>query len=360
MANEKVSFKSGLKSKLPAASSSLTGLIAFVTDTGELFVYNTGTSRMTVKTPTVGALTLTLGSTSQGAWDGSSAKSITINPSAIGALSKTAIQLTDEDLNDIKVDIGFYYARGGNSVTNTPPGLATYGFGMRCERLAGGYYLQTLSSSGLQYKRFFREDGWSDWQPVYSGYQKPTPTDIGVIGTAPTSGQVAVFDGTTGKIKSTGFTINASVPSGAKFTDTTYSAASGGGLSLSGTAFSIANSGVTASSYGTSSSKTLSFGGTFVIPYITVNAKGQLTAASSITLTMPTAPTSVSGNAGTATKLQTARTISLSGAVSGSTSFDGSENKSITTTLRSNEIVASETQPSVHKTGDIWIKIIPD
>lgn len=49
-----------------------------------------------------------------------------------------------------------------------------------------------------------------------------TPTEVGVIGTAPTSGQVAVFDGTTGKIKSTGFTIAASVPSGAKFTDTVY------------------------------------------------------------------------------------------------------------------------------------------
>ena len=43
--------------------------------------------------------------------------------------------------------------------------------------------------------------------------------------------------------------------------------------------------------------------------------------------------TTVSGNAGSATKLQTARTISLSGAVTGSTTFDGSANKTITTTL---------------------------
>lgn len=49
-----------------------------------------------------------------------------------------------------------------------------------------------------------------------------TPSQVGVISAAPTSGQVAVFDGTTGKIKSTGFTINASVPAGAKFTDTVY------------------------------------------------------------------------------------------------------------------------------------------
>lgn len=59
-----------------------------------------------------------------------------------------------------------------------------------------------------------------------------TPTEVGVIGTAPTSGQVAVFDGTTGKIKSTGFTIASSVPSCAKFTDTTYSAATSTALGL--------------------------------------------------------------------------------------------------------------------------------
>lgn len=43
--------------------------------------------------------------------------------------------------------------------------------------------------------------------------------------------------------------------------------------------------------------------------------------------------TSVSGNAGSASKLLNARTITLSGGVSGSTTFDGSENKTITTTL---------------------------
>lgn len=41
----------------------------------------------------------------------------------------------------------------------------------------------------------------------------------------------------------------------------------------------------------------------------------------------------VSGNAGTATKLSTARTISLTGDVSGSASFDGSANVSITATV---------------------------
>ena len=43
--------------------------------------------------------------------------------------------------------------------------------------------------------------------------------------------------------------------------------------------------------------------------------------------------TSVSGNAGTATKLANARTITLDGDVSGSVSFDGSDNVTITTTV---------------------------
>lgn len=45
--------------------------------------------------------------------------------------------------------------------------------------------------------------------------------------------------------------------------------------------------------------------------------------------------TTVSGNAGSATKLATARTISLAGAVTGSANFDGSKNISINTTLKS-------------------------
>lgn len=42
------------------------------------------------------------------------------------------------------------------------------------------------------------------------------------------------------------------------------------------------------------------------------------------------APSTISGNAGSATKLQTARTISLTGDANGSTTFDGSKNVSIT------------------------------
>ena len=49
-------------------------------------------------------------------------------------------------------------------------------------------------------------------------------------------------------------------------------------------------------------------------------------------------PTNISANASTATKLATARTISLSGDVTGSASFDGSENATITATIAADSV----------------------
>jgi hypothetical protein len=65
------------------------------------------------------------------------------------------------------------------------------------------------------------------------------------------------------------------------------------------------------------------FGDGGAIPSITVNGKGLITGVTTSSL----------GNAATATTLQTARTIALSGDVSGSASFDGSVNVTITTTV---------------------------
>ena len=58
---------------------------------------------------------------------------------------------------------------------------------------------------------------WGDWYPVGRFTQ-----------TTPTSGQVVITDGTTGEIKSSGYTIASSVPANAKFTDTTYSIGTSG------------------------------------------------------------------------------------------------------------------------------------
>lgn len=58
---------------------------------------------------------------------------------------------------------------------------------------------------------------------------------VGRFTANPTSGQVVITDGTTGGMKSSGYTIASSVPANAKFTDTTYSA--GDNMTLSSTTF---------------------------------------------------------------------------------------------------------------------------
>lgn len=70
-----------------------------------------------------------------------------------------------------------------------------------------------------------------------------------------------------------------------------------GNASISAT---LANSGVTAGSYGPSANATPSAGATFDVPYITVDAKGRLTAASTKTVTMPSGsvPTASSSTMG--------------------------------------------------------------
>ena len=60
------------------------------------------------------------------------------------------------------------------------------------------------------YERYCSNGTWSAWLPV------------GHFNAAPVSDRVLVSDGTAGGIKSSAYTIAASVPSGAKFTDTVY------------------------------------------------------------------------------------------------------------------------------------------
>ena len=88
-------------------------------------------------------------------------------------------------------------------------------------------------------------------------------------------------------------------------------------------AATLSESGVTAGSYGPAAAETLAFGGSVNVPQVTVDSKGRVTAAASRTVKIPAAPTSVSGNAGTATKLATARKINVNLASTSAASFDG-------------------------------------
>lgn len=164
--------------------------------------------------------------------------------------------------------------------------------------------------------------------------------------TSSADAHVAVFDGTTGKlIKDSGFTIAKSVPADAVFTDTVYTHPA---------------SGVTSGSYGAADNVEPGFGGTFTVPYVTVDANGHTTAAANRIITFPAQPTSVTGNAGTATKLQNARTIALTGDVTGSATFDGSADVSIAATVVNGglNVQYSATQPTDQKTGDQWFEPI--
>ena len=115
-------------------------------------------------------------------------------------------------------------------------------------------------------------------------------------------------------------------------------------------ATTLANSGVKAGSYGPTAAATLAFGGSVNIPQITVDAKGRATSIVNRATKLPAAPTTITGNAGTATKLATARTISLTGDATGSTTFDGSANKSIAVTLADSGVTAGSYGPTAAAT----------
>lgn len=95
-----------------------------------------------------------------------------------------------------------------------------------------------------------------------------------------------------------------------------------------------------------------------------VNFDGTANITPGITGTLPvgnggTGATSLANiNVGSASKLQTARTIALTGAISGSGSFDGSGNLSITTSINTAPTIlygTSEPTASQGKNGDIYV-----
>lgn len=131
--------------------------------------------------------------------------------------------------------------------------------------------------------------------------------------------------------------------------DATWSVGFNGTQDESGT-LTLSASGATAGSYGPSAAATLAFGGSFNVPYVTVDAKGRVTAIKHFALKLPATPTSVSGNAGTATRLQNTRTISATGDGTWSVSFNGSANASGEFTLAASGATAGSYGESAAKT----------
>lgn len=108
--------------------------------------------------------------------------------------------------------------------------------------------------------------------------------------------------------------------------NTVYTATDG--ITLSGTTFKHTNS-VTAGTAQGDSSKTLTYGGTFAVPTVTYDAQGHITGKGTTTMTMPAVPSNVAS----ATKLQNARSFSLTGAASAAAvSFDGTDDVTLNVT----------------------------
>ena len=228
------------------------------------------------------------------------------------------IVLTNQDLDNVKTT-GIYAAAGGNSVTNKPDGIDS--FGLKVYKAASSIIIQELTAGNSlsltkytrQYK-YISENTykWDVWKVSTS-----------VFSSTPVSNQVVVAADSNGTLRTSGFTIAKSVPSDAKFTDTVYTLptasssvlggvkvgsnitlssgvisltksnvtsalgytpptsnttySAGTGLTLTGTSFSLSNSGVSAGSYGPTSNVSGSNGTTINIPQITVDAMGRVT-----------------------------------------------------------------------------------
>ena len=244
--------------------------------------------------------------------------------------------VVEEDLNE-KVAFGEYYGVGGNSCENLPSGVNW--FYLRVFRTADGYVGQNLYANGTWYSRYKNGTSWTSWSEQYSSTNKPTPSEIGAAASShthtasqitglPTSlknpyaitftgAATGTYDGSravTINIPTTGASTKASLViqlnGGTTEGDDKFTFNGGTAKTVNITPASI---GAAAASHGTH------------VTYGTTAPKANGTAsagsANSVSRSDHVHPlqTTVSGNAGTATKLQTKRTIN-------DVSFDGTAN----------------------------------
>ncbi|WP_294144867.1 hypothetical protein [uncultured Clostridium sp.] len=158
-------------------------------------------------------------------WTEISGKPGAFTPAAHSHTSLEASNITGQtvDVNSYNLSSGspqikFYSEKtsgGAANITNIP--VAGQPFLLKAESLRWASETDYVSkqtffsaSAKAVYERYCSNGTWSAWLPV------------GRFNAAPVSGRVLVSDGTAGGIKSSAYTIAASVPSGAKFTDTVY------------------------------------------------------------------------------------------------------------------------------------------
>ena len=244
--------------------------------------------------------------------------------------------MDEEDLNQ-KVTFGEYYGAGGNSCKNLPSGVDW--FYLRIFKTASGYVGQNLYANGTWYSRYKNGTSWTSWSEQYSSTNKPTPSEIGAAASShthtasqitglPTSlknpyaitftgAATGTYDGSravTINIPTTGATTKASLViqlnGGTTEGDDKFTFNGGTTKTVNITPASI---GAAAASHGTH------------VTYSTTAPKANGTASAGTAASVSRsdhvhpAQTTVSGNAGSATKLQTKRNID-------GVQFDGSAN----------------------------------
>ena len=194
-------------------------------------------------------------------------------------------------------------------------------------------------------ERFSSSNVFSSWARTYTTLTKPTASEIGAAAASHnhsaaniTSGTLAIARGGTGATTAaaarTALGITpANIGAAASSHTHSYLPLSGGTLTGALTARGITPSADSTYDIGTSS-----------VRYRNVYAD--------------TFTGALSGNATTASKLATARTISLSGAVSGSASFNGSGNITINTTMPSTDVGTVEVSSSQPTNSNVvlWVK----
>lgn len=76
-------------------------------------------------------------------------------------------QLTNQDLDDYLDEGKWYYAGGGNSITNKPSGVGA--FELYVGRNASGYrYQKLITSSGIIWFRYYDSTAWKTWVRWYT------------------------------------------------------------------------------------------------------------------------------------------------------------------------------------------------
>ena len=86
---------------------------------------------------------------------------------SIPAAAFTYTQLTNQDLDDYLNEGKWYYAGGGNSVTNKPSGVDA--FELYVGRNANGYrYQKLITSNGIIWFRYYDSIAWKTWVRWYT------------------------------------------------------------------------------------------------------------------------------------------------------------------------------------------------